>query len=97
MKAIGQQRVDKAFAKEEARGVTVVRRSAKEWYFTFEADDPTTGTPTTYALLTQRGQLRTWADPRNLFDFLLERYGLRSGTFYLEEPQSYDDQNPQSR
>jgi len=84
MKAIELHSVDLAFRQQDVRNVTVVRRAEKEWYFTFEADDPVSKKPVTYALLTQRGKLRTWADPRNLFDFLRKR-NVSTGTFHLEE------------
>lgn len=87
MKTIEQHSVDLAFSQKAVRKVTVVRRAEKEWYFTFEADDPVTEKPVTYAMLTQRGKLRTWADPRNLFEFLKDR-GVGSGMFNLEEESS---------
>lgn len=89
MKTIAQQSVDRAFRQHDVRDITVVRRSEKEWYFTFIADDPVTHTPVTYALLTQRGKLRTWADPRNLFDFLQKR-GVFSGNFNLNEDSQHE-------
>lgn len=89
MKAIGQHSVDIAFSQRQVREVTVVMRSKKEWYFTFVSDDPVTKKPVVYALLTQRGKLRTWSDPRNLFDFLRER-GVISGNFKLDEEQHHE-------
>jgi hypothetical protein len=89
MKAIEQHSVDRAFSQHDVRDITVVRRSEKEWYFTFIADDPVTDKPITYALLTQRGKLRTWADPRNLFDFL-EKRGVLSGNFNLDEESQHE-------
>ena len=90
MKVIEQQSVDKAFYQKAVREVTVVRRSEKEWYFTFIADDPVTKKPVTYALLTQRGKLRTWADPRLLFNFLNER-GVTYGNFKLDEESKHEN------
>ncbi|EJE4644426.1 hypothetical protein BKG02_004779 [Vibrio parahaemolyticus] len=87
MRTIEQQSVDLAFSQKAVRNVTVVRRGEKEWYFTFEADDPVTSKPVTYAMLTQRGKLRVWADPRNLFEFLKDR-GVSSGMFKLQEESS---------
>lgn len=81
-----------AFQIGAARNVCVVMRSEKEWYFTFEADDPVTKKPETFALLTQRGQLRLWADPRRLFAFLQEKFNVASGTFLLNE-DSPDEKN----
>lgn len=85
MKPIKQESVDKAFSLKAARDITVHRRSEHEWYFTFEADDPVLEQPVRYALLTQRGELRTWADPRLLFKFLMTRYNVTVGTFSLIE------------
>lgn len=91
MKTIEQQSLDLAFELEGVREITVIRRSHKEWYFTFVVDDPLTKRPETYALLTQRGSLRTWSDPRNLFSFLFDRYGVTAGNFKLVE--DFKDEN----
>lgn len=94
MKTIQQHSVDVAFSQKAVRNVTVIRRTEKEWYFTFEADDPVTKKTVNYALQTQRGKLRTWADPRNLFEFLKER-GVNSGKFNLkEESDNGSDEGP---
>lgn len=84
MKKIQQQSVDVAFERGEVREVEVVRKSDREWYFTFTAEEPISGKPVQFTLLTQQGELRTWADPRRLFRFLSER-GVREGTFILNE------------
>ncbi|OLL55925.1 KorA protein [Bartonella henselae] len=84
MKMIEQNSVDIAFNQKAAREITVVMRSEREWYFTFVADDPITGKPNEYTLLTQRGKLRTWADPKYLFKFLHER-GVTYGKFNLNQ------------
>lgn len=84
MKKIQQQSVDVAFERGEVREVEVVRKSDREWYFTFTAEEPISGKPVQFTLLTQQGELRTWADPRRLFRFLSER-GVRKGTFILNE------------
>lgn len=84
MKKIQQQSVDVAFERGEAREVEVVRKSDREWYFTFTAEEPISGKPVQFTLLTQLGELRTWADPRRMFRFLSER-GVRKGTFILNE------------
>ncbi|WP_420917568.1 hypothetical protein [Pseudomonas protegens] len=68
-----------------ARNIVVIKRSAKEWYFTFEADDMVTGKPEKFALLTQRGQLRVWADPRTLFAYIQEKFAVTDGKFILQE------------
>lgn len=84
MNLIEQASADAAFANNQARNVTVVRRGHREWFFFFEAETPL-GKPTRYALRTQRGGPRTWADPRSLFDFLHRRYGVTRGSFLLHE------------
>lgn len=84
MKIINQQSVDLAFASGAVQEVTVHMASEKEWFFTFEAVDVSTGRVETFSLETQRGSQRCWADPRRLFQFLMDRqvYG---GRFNLKE------------
>ncbi|WP_254475081.1 KorA family transcriptional regulator [Bartonella sp. B1098] len=89
MKMIEQNSVDIAFNQRAAREITVVMRSEREWYFTFVADDPITGKPNKYTLLTQRGKLRTWADPKYLFKFLYER-GVICGSFNLNQDKEHE-------
>ncbi|WP_212112753.1 KorA family transcriptional regulator [Bartonella queenslandensis] len=89
MKMIEQNSVDIAFSQRAAREITVVMRSEREWYFTFVADDPITGKPNKYTLLTQRGKLRTWADPKYLFKFLHER-GVICGSFNLNQDKEHE-------
>ncbi|CAK02472.1 KorA family transcriptional regulator [Bartonella tribocorum] len=89
MKMIEQNSVDIAFSQRAAREITIVMRSEREWYFTFVADDPVTGKPDKYTLLTQRGKLRTWADPKYLFKFLRER-GVICGVFNLRQDEKYE-------
>ncbi|WP_455481881.1 KorA family transcriptional regulator [Bartonella sp. B35(2025)] len=89
MKMIEQGSVDMAFSQKAAREVTVIMRSEREWYFTFVADNPVTGKPNKYTLLTQRGKLRTWADPKYLFKFLHER-GVVCGSFNLNKEKQYE-------
>ncbi|ETS12809.1 KorA family transcriptional regulator [Bartonella quintana] len=84
MKMIEQSSIDIAFNQKAAREITIVMGSEKKWYFTFIADDPVTGKPNEYALLTQRGKLRTWANPKCLFKFLHER-GVTCGKFNLNQ------------
>ena len=93
MKKIQQESVDLAFQIGAARNVVVIKRSHKEWYFTFEADDPVTKKPETFALLTQRGQLKIWADPRTLFAFLQERFNVQHGKFLLKEEAQHEKGN----
>ncbi|EJF97434.1 hypothetical protein MEE_00062 [Bartonella elizabethae F9251 = ATCC 49927] len=89
MKMIEQNSVDIAFRQKAAREITVVMRSEREWYFTFVADDPITGKPNKYTLLTQRGKLRTWADPKYLFKFLHER-GVICGSFNIHQDKEHE-------
>ncbi|AGF75066.1 KorA protein [Bartonella australis AUST/NH1] len=89
MKMIEQHSIDIAFSQKAVREVTVVMRSEREWYFTFVADDPVTKKPNKYALLTQRGKLRTWANPKCLFSFLQER-GVVCGNFNLDEDEQHE-------
>ncbi|MBB5074244.1 hypothetical protein HNQ69_001381 [Bartonella callosciuri] len=89
MKMIEQNSVDRAFNQKAAREITIIMRSEREWYFTFVADDPITGKPNKYTLLTQRGKLRTWADPKYLFKFLHER-GVSYGIFNLNQDERHE-------
>lgn len=82
MKLIDQKSVDKAFRTKSAEKILVQNFSEREWFFTFEATDPKTGKLNTYAMETQRGKLRLWADPRLLFNFLSER-GVNEGQFKI--------------
>ncbi|PPD29250.1 MAG: KorA protein [Methylomonas sp.] len=90
MKTIKQESVETAFEIGAATNVVVIQRSAREWYFTFDAEDPVSGKTETFALLTQRGQLRLWADPRTLFAFLKERFNVLQGTFQLVEETQHE-------
>ncbi|WP_455480634.1 KorA family transcriptional regulator [Bartonella sp. B12(2025)] len=89
MKMIEQSSVDIAFNQKAAREITIVMHSEREWYFTFVADDPITGKPNKYTLLTQRGKLRTWANPKYLFKFLHER-GVVCGSFSLNQEKQHE-------
>ena len=84
MKTIDQKSVDLAFESGNVENVTVCKLSKKQWYFTFEVREPVTGKICSFAMETQRGGLRTWADPRVLFEFLEER-GINNGNFILNE------------
>lgn len=85
MLRISQESVDHAFDSKQAKNVTVVRISDRNWYFTFEVDSPATNAPQVFTLETQRGDLRTWADPRNLVKYLNERYGVVIATLILKD------------
>lgn len=86
MRKLEQKSVDAVFANGNARNVTVYRVDRRRWYFAFESDDKITGEVVQYAMVTARGDLRLWADPRNLFDFLSTRYGVQSVIVILSEP-----------
>lgn len=85
MKMIELREVDRAFREYPVENVEVVRRETKCWYFRFQVADPVTGKWSTCTLETQRGELRCWADPRSLFTFLADRYGVHAGTFLLKD------------
>jgi len=87
-KTIQQHQADTAFADGRADNVTVVSREKKEWYFTFEVPHPTTGKPDVFAIETQKGELRTWADPRNLMEFLKVRYGVEEAKLTFNDEES---------
>lgn len=75
-KTIQQHQADTASAEGKISNITVIRREKKEWYFTFEVPHPITGKPELFAIETQKGELRTWVDPRNLIEFLRDKYGV---------------------
>lgn len=86
-----QRGVDQVFAGRLAQNIKVKRDGAKVWYFTFELSHPDTKEVQVFAMTTKRGTTkRTWADPRVLFAYLADRYGVSEGTFVLEE--ATDDQ-----
>lgn len=85
MRLIEQREVERAFREYPVENVTVVRKEAKCWYFTFQVVDPKTGIPATCSLGTQRGELRCWADPRSLFSFLDDKFGVSEGAFMLKD------------
>lgn len=84
VKTITLQSVDAAFQSGTVTNVMVHRVDEKSWLFTFQALDSATGKLDTFALETQRGAARTWANPQNLFDFLQKR-GVKVGHFILQE------------
>lgn len=80
---IALQNVDTAFEAGQAFNVTIIGRALKSWIFTFEVIDPGSGKPQEFTLMTQRGKIREWSDPRNLLQWLDERYGVSEGSFVL--------------
>lgn len=92
MKLLKQSKLDEVFQQGSAN-LTVHRRSDREWYFSFTLTKYGSDSPGLehFTLETQRGKLRTWADPRVLFEFLQNR-GITSGTFNLKEgPGSHEN------
>lgn len=96
MKPIKQSSVEQAFQTKAAENVTIVRRGPKEFYFTFEANDPLTGQREVYAQLTKRGELKTWSDPRVLLDYLLENFNVHSGQFLIEDVNNHERSRKES-
>lgn len=84
MQKITQQQLDTAYLAGSIRKIRVIRVSEKQWYFTADVFDFANNKTQTFALLTQRGRLRIWSDPRNLFSFLRERYKITYGLFILD-------------
>lgn len=84
MTPISQQMVDEAFASGRCSNVRVIRRADRCWIFTVQCSGPDDKAQV-FTLKTQRGKVREWSDPRTLFAFLDERYGVRSGDFLLSE------------
>lgn len=83
IKTIDMQSVGIAFRSGNVMDVTVHQISSG-WLFTFRAFDAVNGKLNTFALRTQRGAIRMWANPQNLFDFL-SKHGVTAGSFKLQE------------
>lgn len=94
MKTVEQSTADMAFEHNLVQDVCLVGRSSKEWYFTFTTRDPASGSLNEFAIRTQRGELRTWADPRTLLNLLQERYGVTSGRFTLDAGSEHGSDLP---
>lgn len=90
MKTVAQRGVDTAFQEKAVQAVTIVRSSNKKWYFTFEVLNPVTHEPETFSLRKQRGEIRTWSDPRFLFNYLHKSYGVIEGTFKIIEENKHE-------
>ena len=90
MLLVDQRSTDLAFQQKEVREVEIVRRSNKEWYFRFYVENPMNHQLVEYRMKTQRGALKTWSDPRTLFNFLVENYGVLAGKFVLTE-ETFDE------
>lgn len=81
--AIPLEKVDNLFQRRQATNLTVARTLNSKWIFTFETPNPITGDLEVCTLETQRGKIREWADPRHLFQWLLQRYGVEDGNFKI--------------
>lgn len=91
MKLIALKSLDRAFESGLVRGVTLKELSEKEYYLAIRILDQRSGKSDFYALMTTRGDRRSWADPRKCFGFLKERFGVLHGSFDLDE----DNDEPQ--
>lgn len=90
-KGIALQNVDSAFEAGQALNITIIGRGLKSWIFTFEVASPDSGKPQKFTLMTQRGKVREWSDPRNLLQWLNERYGVsRCSVVLLGEEQEHE-------
>ena len=81
--AVPLESVDGAFKEGKASNVTIIGLSERKWIFQFTSENPTSGQVQLYTLRTQRGKVRVWSDPRNLFRWLNKRYGVKNGSFFL--------------
>jgi hypothetical protein len=90
--AVPLESVDGAFKEGKASNVTIIRLSERKWIFRFTAENPTSGQVQPYTLRTQRGKVRVWSDPRNLFQWLNERYGVKKGSFILVCDEESNDE-----
>lgn len=61
----------------------VVMGSEKKWIFTFETQIE--GQLKVCCIETQRGKIRTWADPRLLFSLLKDEFMCVEGQFKIKE------------
>lgn len=75
--------VDGAFETGSASDVTIEGHGPKSWRVTFTVPDPRTGQPQLFTVLTQRGKVREWSDPRNLLQWLADRYAVSEGSFVM--------------
>lgn len=55
----------------------------KKYRLQIELKSPIEGTINWYTLKTQRGEVRIWSDPRNLFEFI-QNYGISKGIFHIK-------------
>lgn len=89
--AIPLDAMDSAFREGKATGIVIYRCCSRTWMFTFTARNPGTAKVQSFTLKTQRGKVRTWSDPRNLLQWLHDRYGVSEGSFVLLDEESEDE------
>ena len=89
--AISLDAMDIAFREGKATEIVIYGCSKLSWIFTFTARNPGTAKVQFFTLKTQRGKVRTWSDPRNLLQWLNERYGVSEGSFVLLDEVSEDE------
>lgn len=52
-----------------------------EWAFFITFQNKASNSTDTIYIERQRQGMRTWADPRKMFDFMSDTFGIREGTF----------------
>jgi len=72
-----------AFLKQEAHHVTLIQMQDRQWMITFLMKQKE-GHEALCTLLTQRGEIRTWAHTDRLFTFIQERFKVETGEFKLQ-------------
>lgn len=88
VKLIQHQDAADAFNEGKAKNLRVVGGDTTGWYYTFQLEDPTTGKPQTYRTTTSRGRARTFSEPSTVFRHLKECFGVRRGSWQLNEAES---------
>jgi hypothetical protein len=71
-----------AFLRKQAHSVTITQKPNGDWLLTFLLEQKDKE-PELCTLLTQRGEIRAWTDPRNCFAFIQECFQVKSGRFEL--------------
>lgn len=97
MRAISQKDLDRVFAAKGVRKVLVVRNVEKGWFCAFDLAHPITGTVERHVQYTTRNIQRYWSDPRPLFQYLSDRYGVLSGSFELIEDNCEEPTQQEAR
>lgn len=64
--------------------ITIYREANHKWFFTFTMRNKKSGSKILCSLKTQKGVVKQWADPRNLFNYFL-RQDIILGQFKLAE------------